>query len=156
MESEEQDVGKSIVCGKWVLAIVLSAALVAGCSDLAMHIRQHTYPPDFKYIDQTQVQSAVWQLAADVTALDRVMRQSAPSDVARRGEVRRLLGAMDDATSALRTGGRPTNHPLIADHIEQFRRDLALARAGVDLEPPNYYLVGSVAGACLTCHAGER
>jgi hypothetical protein len=135
---------------------LVSSALLVSCADLPKFLRRHTYPPDFKYIERHDVSSAMWQLARDVTVLDRLMRQSGSVDAVRRAKARRLLVAMTNATTALRTHGRPTNHPLMGEHIEEFRRDLALARAGVDAEPPSYYLVGAVSGACLTCHASDR
>jgi hypothetical protein len=57
-------------------------------------------------------------------------------------------------TDEIRTQGRPTNHPVIASHLEEFRRHIGLAEAGVESEPPNYFLVGTVSGACLVCHGG--
>ena len=145
----------SRVCRAMIFALV-SSALLVGCADLPKYLRRHTYPPDFKYIERHDVRSAMWQLARDVAALDKLMRQSGPVDVARRAEARRLLMAMTDATTELRTDGRPSNHPVIGEHVEAFRGDLAWALAGVDAEPPSYYLVGSVSGAYLTCHASDR
>jgi hypothetical protein len=134
---------------------VLFAGLLSACTDVPALLRSHTYPPNFKYIDRTQLRSAMWQLADATTALDRVMRQPGALDTARRAEVRRLLAAMLVTTSTLQTQGRPTNHPLISDHLEEFERNLIQARTGVEAEPPNYYLVGTVSGACLTCHSPE-
>ena len=138
-----------------VLLTVLCVALLAACTELPPLLRRHTYPPNFKYIDRTQLSSAMWQLADDVSALDRVMRQPGPIDAARRADVERLLTAMLAATSALQAQGRPTNHPLMSDHVEGFRRDVTQALAAVRADPPNYYLVGTVSGTCLTCHSPE-
>lgn len=137
------------------LLAVLFAAQLAACADVPALVRRHTYPPNFKYIDRAQLRSAMWQLADDVSALDRVMRQPGAIDPARRAEVERLLAAMLVSSSALRTEGQATNHPLMSDHVEDFRRDLSQALAGVQAEPPNYYLVGTVSGTCLTCHSPE-
>jgi len=136
-----------------VLLALVSANLLAGCADWPALLRRHTYPPNFKYIERGQLKSAMWQLAQYVHELDQVMRQPATDGDARRREVVRLLTAMQAATKDLETEGRPSNHPVISDHLAGFRRDLALARAGVQADPPNYYLVGSVSGACLVCHA---
>ncbi len=133
--------------------VLLAAGLLAACAEWPALVRRHTYPPNFRYIERGQLQSAMWQLARDVDELDRVMRAPAMTAEARRAEVLRLLTAMQAATEDLETEGRPSNHPLISNHLGTFRRDLAQARAGVDADPPNYYLVGSVSGACLVCHA---
>jgi hypothetical protein len=127
----------------------------AGCTDVPAQLRRHTYPPNFKYIDRAELRSAMWQLADDVRALDVVMRQPGTIDLTRRAEVERLLTEMLASTSTLQTQGRPTNHPLMGDHVENFRRDVSQALASVQAEPPNYYLVGTVSGACLTCHSPE-
>lgn len=134
---------------------VLLAIPLAACTDVPALLRRHTYPPNFKYIDRTQLRSAMWQLADEVSALDRLMRQPGAIDAARRAEVERLLTAMLAATGALQAHGRPTNHPLMSEHLEGFQRDLTQALAGVEAEPPNYYLVGTVSGTCLTCHSPE-
>jgi hypothetical protein len=137
-----------------VLLIGVYGALLTACSgDFPALIRRHTYPPNFKYIERGQVSSAMWQLAQASTILDQVMRQPGAVDPARRAEVVRLLTSMLAATSILETQDRPTNHPLISEHLEQFERDLIQARRGVESEPPSYYLVGTVSGACLTCHS---
>ena len=95
---------------------VLLAIPLAACTDVPALLRRHTYPPNFKYIDRTQLRSAMWQLADEVSALDRLMRQPGAIDAARRAEVERLLTAMLAATGALQAHGRPTNHPLMSEH----------------------------------------
>jgi hypothetical protein len=136
-------------------AAALFGSLLTDCAGVPARLRRHTYPPNFRYIDRTQLHSAMWQLADTATALDRVMRQPGVIDTARRAEIKRLLEAMLATTGTLQTQGRPTNHPLISEHLEEFERDLVQARTGVEADPPNYYLVGTVSGACLTCHSPE-
>jgi len=138
-----------------LLTTMLSMTLVVACTDVPALLRRHTYPPNFKYIDRTQLRSAMWQLADDVSALDRLMRQPGTIDAARRVEVEQLLTEMLAATSELQAQGRPTNHPVMSDHVEAFRRDVTQALAGVRAEPPSYYLVGTVSGTCLTCHSPD-
>jgi outer membrane murein-binding lipoprotein Lpp len=140
----------------FVWAILLAAGLIAGCADLPARLRRHTYPPNFKYIGRTELRSTMWQLASDVSQLDDLMRQPGPVEETRRAQIAQLLAAMDDSARALATNGRPTNHPLMADSLDNFRRALDTARASVASERPNYYLVGSVSGACLVCHGPDR
>lgn len=140
----------------FVWTTLLAASVMAGCDDLPARLRRHTYPPNFKYIERTEVRSTMWQLASDVHQLDDLMRRPGPVDETRRGQIAQLLSAMDDTARTLATNGRPTNHPLIEDNLEGFRQALATARASVVSERPNYYLVGSVSGACLGCHGPDR
>lgn len=140
---------------KLVLLVVASVTLLSGCADVPALVRRHTYPPNFQYITREQLHSAMWQLADHVRALDAVMRQPGPIDAARHAEVERLLLAMREDTSALQASGRPMNHPLIGEHLKTFQRDVSQALAGVEAVPPNYYLVGSISGACLPCHSPD-
>lgn len=133
---------------------VLCGSLLVACAEMPGLVRRYTYPPDFKYIDRTEMHSTMWQLADSVSELDRVMKQPGPIDTARRAEIKRLLTAMLATSSALQTEGRPTNHPLLSEHLDQFQRNLVQTLAGVEADPPNYYLVGTIAGTCLTCHSG--
>jgi hypothetical protein len=135
---------------------VLSASVLVACADLPARVRRHTYPPDFKYIGRAELRSAMWQLASQVSQLDDLMRQPGPIDDGRRAQIAQLLSTMEDTTRQLATHGRPTNHPLISDHLDGFQRALATARAALASERPNYYVVGSVSGACLVCHGPDR
>jgi hypothetical protein len=135
-----------------VAPILLLACFLAACAGFAERLRRHTYPPNFKYIEKHEVRSAMWQLASEVNQLDDLMHQPGPIDETRRTRILGILSAMDAATSELATHGRPTNHPLIAEHLDAFRQTVAAARAAVASERPSYYLVGTVSGACLACH----
>jgi hypothetical protein len=137
------------------LFILLCVGVSAGshaCADWTATMRRVTYPPDFRYIERSQLKSAMWRLAYDVRELDQLMRMPPPVDASRRDATERYLNDLLVATDALRGGGQPTNHPLLTDHLGRFRLDVSLALAAVEAEPPSYYLVGSVTGACLTCH----
>ncbi len=141
----------------WLLrSTLLTAIVLAGCAGLPARLRRHTYPPDFRYISRTEVRSTMARLAVAVNDLDEVMRRPGPIDDAERTRVADLLAAMDDAARDIAVNGRPTNHPLVAGHLDDFRRALATARASVATGRPNYYLVGTVSGACLDCHGPER
>jgi hypothetical protein len=110
---------------KLVLLIVASVTMLSGCADVPALLRRHTYPPNFKYITREQLHSAMWQLADNVRALDAVMRQPGPINAARHAEVERLLLAMRDDTATPQAHGRPTNHPLISEHLKTFQSDVA-------------------------------
>lgn len=130
--------------------------MAGGCAGFAGHVRRYTYPPDFKYVERGELRSAMWRLARDVNELDRVMRRDGPIDESRRAEVAALLDAMLADTEAIRTDGRPSNHPLLTAHVEGFRQDVLVARRSLQSERPNYFLVGTVSGACLVCHGTDH
>jgi hypothetical protein len=136
-------------------------ALAAGlgwlaCSPTALErLREHTYPPSFNYIPEDQLKSTMWELAAHAAELDRLMRQSKLAGPALQEQVIFQLTELERVAEALGPGDWPSNHPQVSRNIEHFRRDIELARSTAALEPPNYFLAGSVAGTCVHCHDAD-
>jgi hypothetical protein len=138
-----------------LLALAASLASLA-CSPAARErLREHTYPPSFNYITQEQLHAAMWQLADHSAQLDRLMREPGAGDEPLQARVILELGEMERAAAELGPGGWPSNHPLVSRNIDRFRQDLADARHAAALEPPSFFLAGSVSGACMHCHGGE-
>ena len=137
------------------LLIVLAVWVqFSACASLSGWLRQHTYPPDFRYITREQLRSSMWQLARHVRELDRIMRT--PETLSQhREEILEHLRAMEAATDSLDRSGWPSNHPLIDMNLASFRRDLGQARAAMERSPPNYVLASSLTGACIYCHGGR-
>lgn len=115
-------------------------------------MRQTTYAPGFAYLDRQTVRGAMWELAQQTTALNELLRPEEAPDEAARAEILERLTAMEGIVARIDTEGQATNHPMIAGSIGALRRDVAAARRGAAAEPPDYFLAGSVAGACLYCH----
>lgn len=136
------------------LVIVLGCAVIA-CGNLAAQLRTHTYPPDFTYISEDRLESAMWRLAAQVRRLDTVLRDDALSDADRQHAVLATLDGIDGQTRQLLDDRTTTNHPLLDTHIPQLRDDVALARSAAGAAPPRYALAGAVAGACIYCHSAR-
>jgi hypothetical protein len=139
----------------FLLALSLGAGFVTGCGS-AGTIRRFTYPPDFQYLEHSQVVSAMGTLARDVRALKRLLAGTEALDAGQHAEVVRLLRAMEVTAAELDPKGRRTNHPVIDRNIGAFRRDIEMARLAAERDPPNYFLAGSVAGSCSYCHEGQR
>jgi len=143
--------------GGWLRAstFVLSAFLAAtvGCrSGFPEGLRAHIYPPDFNYIPEEKLESAMWRMAEQVDALDERLREADPGEESLQRDVARMLREMDQTSQALGQGGWPSNHPRVSRNVEAFRRDLQEARRAVEISPPNYFLAGSISGACMHCH----
>jgi hypothetical protein len=132
-----------------ITGLLLAFALSA-CASFAASLRQYTYPPDFKYIPRYEIRSTMWQLASEVRELDKALREPGIIDEERHALISRLLNSMDQTTVRLNGSGRTSNHPLLDQNLPAFRRDIALARQGV--ERGNYVLVGFLPGACVYCH----
>ena len=138
-----------------VLAGLLACGTFVACADFPAWLRRRTYPPDFNYITQEQLRSTMWQLAKQVRELQLLTRDPASVNGRRREEIIKLLVAMERTTDELKAQGRPSNHPLIDANLGPLQRDITLAREGAQKNPPNYFLVGSLTGACIYCHSGS-
>ena len=133
-----------------LLVTALGATLFAGCDPAK--IRRFTYPPDFKYLEHSQVESAMLKLARDVRSLDRILREPDPESTDQQTQVAKILRAMETTAAELDPGGQRSNHPLIDRNIKAFRQDIEMARRAAEHDPPNYFLAGTVSGACRSCH----
>jgi hypothetical protein len=111
--------------------------------------------PDFSYITDEQLESAMWQLAAGIKSLDAIFGNREPVTRSQRLEVIRILDQMLVAVDELGPNAVSTNHPHIASNLGRFREKLVIAHNSVEMEPPRYYLVGQFSGACRACHASE-
>jgi cytochrome c553 len=136
-------------------ALALGMASLACGGNGLERLREHTYPPTFNYIPHERLTSTMWALADHVSRLDAVMRDTSLADEARQQQVVAELTAMDATAEALGPGDWPSNHPKVSRNIERFRADVELARHAAQMSPPNYFLAGSIAGACLNCHGAE-
>ena len=138
----------------FVAGLLVGSTLTA-CAGFPAWLRQYTYPPDFKYITQEQLRSTMWQLAQEVRELQVLMREPTATNERQRQEIVEHLTTMGDTASRLNTTGRSSNHPVIDHNLDALRRDITLARAAAEKDPPNYFLVGSVIDACVYCHRGN-
>jgi hypothetical protein len=139
-------------------ALFASLASVASlaCAELdAERVREHTYPPTFTYITEEQLHSAMWALADHASRLDRLMREPGEAGEDLQAQVIVQISGMERATATLGPSRWPSNHPHVSRNLARFRRDLEQARHAAELDPPNYFLAGSVSGACMHCHGGE-
>ena len=131
---------------------LVGALLLTACGGTLEATRRHTYAPDFNYISDSQLQSAMWQLAAGTSRLDELLADGAPVTLEQRQAVIRILEGMEAAADSLGPEGLPSNHPRITHHLGRFNELLAKARRNVQIEPPSYYLAGAISGACHACH----
>jgi hypothetical protein len=133
-------------------AWIAGAMLLMACGGTLEATRRHTYAPDFNYITDSQLQSAMWQLAAGTSSLDELLAEGVPVTLDERQQVIRILEGMEAAADSLGPEGLASNHPRISHHLGRFSELLASARRNVQIDPPSYYLAGTVSGACHACH----
>jgi hypothetical protein len=144
---------KSLKSHPGIICLLTTLALYS-CASFPAWLRQYTYPPDFNYIPHDQIGSAMWQLAKDVRALEKVLREPGEVDEQRRVMISSLLDSMDEKAAKLNSRGRTSNHPMLDANLPIFRRDILLARQGV--EKGNYTLVALLPGACVYCHGAAH
>jgi hypothetical protein len=138
-------------------AMTLVAALALGSTTACTteSVRRATYPAQFHYLTRPSIQSAMWKLADRVVIVEARLRVAPPLDDAGRAEIVRLLVEMEAAGGELASGGLQSNHPEIDANLDRFRAELKQARVAAEQTPPNYFLAGSITGACMLCH-GDR
>jgi hypothetical protein len=135
-----------------VVVIGLAVAAFAGCGGSAARVRGYTYPPDFRYISPSELSSAMGQLAVGVKRLDELLRGGGAEGEPLQAEVVQQLGDLAGIAGGLSAGRMGTNHPWLNNNLGTFRRDVELARRAATHDPPNYYLAGTIVGACGYCH----
>lgn len=132
---------------KWC-AIGFCAVLAAGCSV----VRQVTYPPDFVYLDRSEVTGSMSKLSADIWRIEDILASSETVLPYEREQIISILSDMEGVADKLGAGTVNTNHPFIDQNIDSFQRDVELALEDVKNEPPSYYRAGRLSGRCLACH----
>lgn len=146
--------GVEIVLRKLIrLGFVLLVASGASCqSRLADSLRQTTYPPSFRYVPETELRSAMWLLGHQSLALRELLRGGAESGSDQRSQIVLLLADMEQTVEQLGPDPGSSNHPQLGEGLQTLADDLRAARTAAEHDPPNYFLAGSVSGACLYCH----
>lgn len=151
------DVRRSV--GVWASRTLLTGIAIAaamGCGGSAQRLRGYTYPPDFRYIAPHELSTAMGRLALAVDRLDDLLRPGPAGGDALQAQVVGQLRELAGIASELTAGSVGTNHPWLDHNIESFRLDVELARRAATHDPPNYYLAGSIAGACGYCHQRQE
>jgi hypothetical protein len=132
--------------------MVLASVLAGACRSVSKPAGDQV-APEFTYITRQQLDFTMWRLARDVRELDELLRVPGSIDAARRSAIVAHLVSMETAAADLKTQtGWHSNQPGVDAHLGRFEADAVRARRAVEGEPPNYYLAGYVAGACLYCH----
>lgn len=133
---------------KWSVLGLSVLLVTVGCAV----VRKATYPPDFVYVERSEVKHAMSKLSVDVWRINDILADSETVLPYEREEIISILNNMDDVARDLGAGTIQTNHPFIDANIDSFRRDVVLALEEAKREPPGYYGAGRLSGRCLACH----
>ncbi|MEL6339322.1 MAG: hypothetical protein AAFQ65_05395 [Myxococcota bacterium] len=127
------------------------ALLVVGCATHARTGIEPTFAAPLSDLSgQDDVQPAMRRMASAVVYIHKALA----ADEIDYGERARILAWLSELESAARTlsRSRPTDHPRLDEHLDEFLRDIEAAKTGVHADPPNYYPVGHLSGSCMYCH----
>lgn len=150
---------------KVIVVVAIVASVLVGCSSqFASSVRKVTYPPDFKYTDQSDLRSDMHQLAiqmaildkALVNPLDQTQTQTQTEPELQREQVLNALRNMGKIASRLHAGETGANHPFMDDFMQGFISEIDKARTAASLQPPRYYFAGKISGGCASCHKINR
>jgi hypothetical protein len=149
--------GRSLEVRRWIRARALGVLLVlgstVGChSSFVDFVRGTTYPPSFRYVPETELRSAMWLLGHQSLELRRVLSGESDTGGDPRSQVVLLLSDMEQTVQQLGPDPWSSNHPELGQGLKVLADDLRAARTAAEHDPPNYFLAGSVSGACLYCH----
>ncbi len=124
-----------------------------GCDTKMMEsVRKVTYPPDFNYISEQKLTGTMQQFAWYTELLDNYLRDPAKIDEEQRQSAIEILRKMESLSLQLGSEDLRSTHDIISLNIDRFRNSIVEARIGLQQDPPNYYLAGSVSAYCLNCH----
>lgn len=131
-----------------IVTLLLAFALVTACTQ----VRQLTYPRDFVYLDHSLVQTAMLRLSLAIRKVDQIMIQGEPLSQANQRRVKDLLSTIDVVTDSLGPGNMVTNHLLIDERIDEFKREVRNALRTANSTPPSFYAAGRLSANCAGCH----
>ena len=132
----------------WLVLIFLVSNLVAGCAQ----IRKVTYPSDFVYLDHTLVQTTMLRISLAMRSVDETLMRGDPLSNADQQRIKQRLSTIDELSDRLATGSLETNHLVIDEHIDDFKREVRNAIRTANASPPNFYAAGRLSANCNGCH----
>lgn len=130
-----------------LLAVAVITSII-GCEE----IRELTYPRDFTYIDDKEVESLMRRMGQSMGRLDQLVTKATPSDTEQQQKIVAELSKLGAIATRLSGDHTQTNQFVIGDHIEGFISDIGTARMFANMTPPRYDRINYVTSACTKCH----
>lgn len=131
-----------------MIIICLLSVLLAGCAQ----VRKVTYPRDFVYLDQSLVQTAMQRMSLAIRNIDQIMIRGEPVSPVDQQRIRQSLATIDEVSDSLGPGNLQTNHLLIDEHIDDFKREVRNAVRTANATPPSFYPAARLSASCFGCH----
>ena len=152
---------QSIAKNRVVFIALLVVISIVGCSSqFAFSIRKVTYPPDFNYIEPSQLKTDMGKLAQLMRQLDEALLEKPAYESSeqenQRQQVLSALSQMERLTTKLQATESGANHPFMQDFMQNFVATVSEARVAASLPQPRYYFAGKISGGCTNCHQINR
>ena len=130
------------------LVFCSALALLTACAPVG----KATYPPNFVYLDNARVHSAMQSMAISIDTLDKLLRQSTIDPQEKNRMVIEELNKLKETTDGLGANAPISSHRVISDNMGSFRARLAEAKTAASSDNPDYSLSGRLSTECLSCH----
>lgn len=127
------------------MALVLLLLISVQCAQ----VRRLTYPPDFKYIESSQVRTTMGKMAQLVLHLQGLVQSGDFTAAAKQEQVQATLLSLERLMLSLQG---PTNHPYIDEHRDAFLHAVQAAENTVMQPQPDYNLAAGISQQCASCH----
>ena len=133
---------------QFLIVALLSATVVYGC----VQIRKVTYPREFVYLEQKEIDNEMLLLSLYIRELDAILGGKDYISSEDQARILEILSLINTTTDSLGAGSVETNHLVIDDHVDQFKSDVIAAISAAKAQPPNYFVAGQLSGSCVACH----
>jgi hypothetical protein len=110
------------------------------------------FAPDFRNLDDTQLQDGMWRLGRGVQDLDDTFRAEGLSEEERHAQIMSSLDLMAGAAAAVNDPNQKKSHTNVAMNIEALAKDIDAAKTAAAAK--DYELAKALPQTCLHCHQG--
>ena len=132
------------------LALALTAAACATTDTAAV---KAFFAPNFRTVDDTQLQDSMWRLGRGVQDLDDTFAATDLADGDRHARILESLTMMQEAAVAANAPGQRQGHRNVAMNIDRLIGDIAAAKTAAEVN--DYAPAQALPATCLACHQGS-
>lgn len=137
-----------------VIMGTLLCLLLTSCSDNTGAYPHMTNPPPFDYADGEELRSRMHKLAFALQRLYGALSNEYDGGAPNQQSVVANLRYIERIGESLQIGDLNSKHPFLIDGMDKFLDDVR--RAKQDASRNRYYMAGSIASACDSCHIANN
>ena len=133
-----------------VLMATLLCLTLTSCNANTGAYPQVANPPPLDYADGEELRTRMHQLAFAIQRLDVALLNEYDGGAPDQQSVIANLRHIERVGESLQTSDLNSKHPFLVDSMERFLTDVRKAKQ--DASGNSYYMAGSIASACDSCH----